>query len=397
MDRLVLRRAIDEHFNESELKGLCFELGIDFEHLDGNNKADKVRALILYCERHRRLDELVEAIVRLRPTLGDPTVSALDRNGKDSVTVDQPRHRFFSPEMNAGSAAQTTSRLPSPVFIAATAIILVVAAVALSSLRSRQDGTEGITSALDGSTNTSGNDHQTPMRFVEAGEFIMGADESPTDYQPARTVYLDGYWIDTYEVTNSNYLKFVDDTNHRSPDHWPDGEFSPGQEDHPVLAVTWYDAQQYCEWQGGKRLPTEAEWEKASRGVDGRRWPWGNSGIEGWANTVEAGENFTKPIGSFPKDVSPYGVWDMAGNAQEWVSDWYSPEYYASAVTQNPPGPISGETKVVRGGAFWLTMEQSVTYGRLGIFPPDFPPPINEESASPASTIGFRCACAGCQ
>jgi formylglycine-generating enzyme required for sulfatase activity len=234
------------------------------------------------------------------------------------------------------------------------------------------------------------------MTFIESGSFYMGNDEGAADQRPARNVYLDSFWIDTFEVTNAEYKVFVEETNHRPPDHWSNGEYSPGQEDHPVIGVTWTDAKQFCEWNGAKRLPKEAEWEKAARGIDRRKWPWGNSWTDGFANTFEAKINFTSPGGNFPEDKSPYGVMDMAGNAQEWVNDWYLEDYYSKATSQNPPGPNSGTYRVVRGGAPWLGKDQATTYYRLGIYPPDFPYPATERITSPTAIIGFRCACDNC-
>jgi formylglycine-generating enzyme required for sulfatase activity len=234
------------------------------------------------------------------------------------------------------------------------------------------------------------------MIFIESGSFDMGNDDGAADQKPARKVYLDSFWIDTFEVTNAEYQVFVEQTNHRAPDHWKNGKYSPGHENHPVIGVTWTDAKQFCEWNGAKRLPTEAEWEKAARGTDRRKWPWGDSWTDEIANTFEAKNSFTSPGGKFPGDKSPYGVMDMAGNAQEWVNDWYREDYYAKATLQNPPGPNSGTFRVVRGGAYWLAKDQATTYYRLGIYPPDYPFPVTEDITSPAAIIGFRCACDDC-
>lgn len=233
------------------------------------------------------------------------------------------------------------------------------------------------------------------MVRVPAGEFRMGAAAESgglPDEQPERSVLLSAYYIDRFEVTNEAYLLFVSMTGHRMPENsnpaatlWKDRKPIPGIERHPVVNVSWTDADAYCRW-AGKRLPTEAEWEKAARGTDGRRYPWGDqwdfslaNSASYWANrTVEFnsgadweafwvkgegariaketglnGEVLTMPIGSFAAAVSAYGLFDMAGNAAEWVQDWYDPNYYSSAPLTNPTGPQRGAIKSMRGGS-WL-------------------------------------------
>ncbi len=374
MDRLALRRAIDHHFSESELRDLCFELGVDYEHLDGANKGDKVRALVLYAERHNCLDELAAAVIRLRPATGD-ALSALPAT--------------LEPKRTVSPSGRSTPQRRAQAAVAAAVLLLALGVLVLWRLRAQG---ERATATHSDSSTTSFSD----MLFIEAGLFEMGSDEGAADHQPARMVYLDDYWIDTYEVTNDAYQQFIDATNHRAPDHWIDGDYADGLGDHPVLGVTWHDARQYCEWSGGRRLPTEAEWEKAARGTDGRRWPWGNTAQAGQANTFEAGRGNTAPVGAFADDISPYGVMDMAGNAQEWVNDWYQADYYAVAISDNPPGPAASETRVIRGGAYWLGLESATTYSRLGIYRPEDPPATNEELSGPSLAVGFRCACTSC-
>jgi iron(II)-dependent oxidoreductase len=245
--------------------------------------------------------------------------------------------------------------------------------------------------------NLSSNSDGNSMAFIEAGAFLMGNDDGADDQKPAHEVYLDSYWIDTFEVTNKEYQVFIEETGHTPPTNWKDGQYVPGREHHPVIGITWYDAKQFCEWNGAKRLPTEAEWEKAARGTDGRVWPWSGGWIDGSANTLEAKVGSTTPVGTYPKDKSPYGVMDMAGNVQEWVDDWYQEDYYSRAVSQNPLGPISetNKAKVVRGGAYWLGKELATAYSRSGIYPPDYPFPIKDDFSSP-TPIGFRCVCDDC-
>jgi hypothetical protein len=183
---------------------------------------------------------------------------------------------------------------------------------------------------------------------VPDGEFLMGSDASPYSFErPEHIVYLDAYWIDQTEVSNTQYRRCVEAEVCAAPKSWEDP--NSNADDQPAL-VAWEAAQAYCEWVGG-RLPTEAEWEKAARGTDGRRWPWGNEFEPGRANLSgeEDGYTGTSPVGVFPDGASPYGLLDMAGNAAEWVSDWWDPEYYDRSPARNPTGPAGGDEKVIRG------------------------------------------------
>jgi formylglycine-generating enzyme required for sulfatase activity len=212
------------------------------------------------------------------------------------------------------------------------------------------------------------------MVYVPAGEFLMGSEDANADNDeaPEHTVYLDAYWIYKHEVTNEQYAKFLNEMGNQSEggatwldasdedanihEHGGQWTADSGYADHPVVEVTWYGAQAYCEWVGG-RLPTEAEWEKAARGEDGNTYPWGEaspncdlaqySGCSGDAITV----------GSLPAGASEYGALDMAGNVWEWVADWYDADYYKNSPTQNPTGPASGTTRVLRGGS-WFSYER---------------------------------------
>jgi len=155
------------------------------------------------------------------------------------------------------------------------------------------------------------------MVLVPAGEFVMGSEAGPSE-RPVRRVFLDAYYIDTYEVTNGLYGKFLQATRRHEPRYWKDARVNdPNQ---PVVGVTWYDAEAYCHW-SGKRLPTEAEWEKAARGTDGRISPWGNQWDSARASTSDGGSGKLSPVGSYEAGKSPYGAYDMAGNVWEWVAD----------------------------------------------------------------------------
>ncbi|MGA1795008.1 MAG: formylglycine-generating enzyme family protein [bacterium] len=187
------------------------------------------------------------------------------------------------------------------------------------------------------------------MVLVPAGPFMMGSKERE-DEDPIHEVFLDAFYIDKYEVTNVQYEVFLKETGHRPPLLWGKPGFD--QPDQPVTGVSWEDAADYAAW-AQKRLPTEAEWEKAARGTDGRRYPWGDAWEEGRCYSKEnSTSDGPAPIGSYPTGVSPVGCLDMAGNVWEWSADWYSPEYYHQTVHANPQGPSEGSWHVLRGGGW---------------------------------------------
>ncbi len=215
--------------------------------------------------------------------------------------------------------------------------------------------------------------------FVPAGVFIMGADmddkEAIASEKPAHEVYLYAYWIDRTEVTNSQYALCVSAGVCQPPTafgqervnsiHYEWYYGNPEFDNYPVIYVDWDSALTYCEW-AGRRLPTEAEWEKAARGTDQRWFPWGNKNVRSTFvnladrntrfdhsyNLVDDGYTDTAPVGSYPDGASPYGAYDMAGNVWEWVSDWYSKTYYSESPFENPTGPVSGTHKALRGGSY---------------------------------------------
>ncbi|MBN1149361.1 MAG: SUMF1/EgtB/PvdO family nonheme iron enzyme, partial [Anaerolineales bacterium] len=217
-------------------------------------------------------------------------------------------------------------------------------------------------------------DHQVPMVYVEAGEFLMGKEDTIVA-SPVHSVYLDAFYIDQYEVTNARYAECVaagrctaplDKKSLKRADYYGNSRY----DDYPVIFVTWQMANEYCQWRGG-RLPTEAEWEKAGRGgLDGKTYPWGDEQPvcqEGALNGAKFDDDGacndadTEPVGSFAPNG--YGLYDMAGNVWEWVSDWYSPDYYAASPSENPQGPDQGEERVLRGGSFGSSVtHQGVSY-----------------------------------
>ncbi len=202
------------------------------------------------------------------------------------------------------------------------------------------------------------------MVLIPAGEFLMGSEPhedagARSDELLRHAVYLPDYSIARTPVTNAQYAVFVEAAGCKPPAHWKDKESPGGREDHPVVWVTWYDAVAYCKWlakaTGGTpyRLPSEAEWEKAARGTDGRIYPWGNEWTSGWCNTRESGRGGTAPVGSQPRGASPYGVLDMAGNAWEWTGSQYKSYPYVPADGREDARASADVLRVMRGGSWF--------------------------------------------
>ncbi|MFM8552701.1 MAG: formylglycine-generating enzyme family protein [Nitrospiraceae bacterium] len=222
------------------------------------------------------------------------------------------------------------------------------------------------------------------MVAIPAGPFLRGTKAGGYDEQPERMIYVDAFSIDRYEITNAQYQAFVAATGHRKaapPSRYAKNISRMKGVNQPVTYVSWEDADAYCRWTG-KRLPTEAEWEKAMRGTDGRLWPWGNEPDQLAFNGGSPRDGFeaTSPVGSFKRDVSPYGVADGTGNVMEWVADWYGEEAYRDPTDRNPAGPEHGVFRVMRGGGY-TSQGSDVRITSRSKMVPDF----RDE------TIGFRC------
>ncbi len=226
------------------------------------------------------------------------------------------------------------------------------------------------------------------MIVIPAGEFFMGSkpEEGRPDEKPQRSVFLDTYEIDAYEVSNERYLIFIHRTGRKEPPNpYSKGLLSQetGINSLPVVQVTWYDAVDYCRW-AGKRLPTEAEWEKAARGEKGQIFPWGPETPSSKPVNFQRDWEETKtlwPVDTNNGTSSPFGLKGMAGNVREWVQDWYSPEYFETAPKNNPQGPEKGILKVIKGGS-WHSFNadlRSASRGKGGF-------------ALKTDGIGFRCA-----
>ncbi len=234
-----------------------------------------------------------------------------------------------------------------------------------------------------------------PMVLIPEGSFPMGVPhgdrDGGRDEYPRHDVFVSHFYIDKFELTNGRYLEFVKATNHRIPQNpknatrnlWQGDTIAESLIDRPVINVDWADAQAYCQW-AGKRLPTEAEWEKAAKGTADRRFPWGN--VEPTNkhlnfNQQWIGEKTLMPVGSYEAGKSPFGVYDMAGNVWEWVNDWYDAKYYEKSPAKNPTGPETGTKRVLRGSGWQNETPTVRIFTRV-----DSDPTIRNEST------GFRCA-----
>ena len=262
------------------------------------------------------------------------------------------------------------------------------------------------------------NDGYGELVLVPAGAFRMGdnfGDGEPRE-RPVHVVELDAYYIGKYEVSNTQWRKFRDDPGYDDPKFWPGGRSvpkdqvpywtmanshgggTPDSDNYPVTGLNWDSATAYCNWISAKtgktyRLPTEAEWEKAARGADQRRYPWGNSIDHSYANFVGSQSYDTvHEVGFYDgtsrgeqkthSNASPYGAFDMAGNLMEWCQDCYARDYYAKSPRKNPKGPAIGAYRVVRGGSFFVDAFDLRTYARSAAWP----------SFQSHRMIGFRVA-----
>lgn len=224
------------------------------------------------------------------------------------------------------------------------------------------------------------------MVTIPAGKFIMGSDTRLPDEGPQHVVTLRAFRIDKYEVTNLQYKQFIGASSRKSPDHFRNRTFPKDKADHPVTFVSWEDARDYCAW-AGKRLPTDAEWEKAARGTNGRMFPWGNEFALNKANTPMRWQSLkqegdTTPVGSFAAGISPYGLYDMSGNVWEWTDAWYQ----AYPGNKKPSENYGELYKTLKGGSWW-----DCSFYQCGISAPTFNRAFFDMKVKNDS-FGFRCA-----
>lgn len=223
------------------------------------------------------------------------------------------------------------------------------------------------------------------LLYVPAGEFIMGSNDDDQNDNPEHKVNLKSFWIDQTDVTNAMYAKCHDAGGCKQlPSSTKSNTQAvyygnPDFDSFPVIYVSWQAAKDYCKW-ADRRLPTEAEWEKAARGDDRRTYPWGNEPPNNDRLNFNHQVEDTTKVGEYPDGASPYGALDMAGNVWNWVADWYEFSYYSKSRTSNPPGPTTATEKVLRGGAWNYTPEYATTTRRVQLDP-----------SVTSYDIGFRC------
>ncbi len=363
-------------------------------------------------ERARPETKPVEKITPLQP---EPSVvdqfATVDQVVEEADHIPVPPAAEVLPQVNmqtnpVESTIRAGGKLPLIILAGVTLVALLVIGIisgrfapqraAVQTPAPSNDVSEGNTI---GSTQVSDIDSMT-MVYVPAGEFLMGSPEGVgmDDEHPQHTVYLDAYWIDQTEVTNAMFAMCVKAGSCIEPastgSFLIDSYFgNPAYADYPVIFVRWDQAQIYCEW-AGRQLPTEAQWEKAARGTDGRIYPWGsdfncktgnyNDETEINDAVVAGGSNcdgyaVTAPVGNYPTGASPYGALDMAGNVWEWVEDWY--DYYPSDRMTNPSGPLDGLERIQRGGS-WLSLENNILSAYRG----------GSDPIGSREDLGFRCA-----
>jgi formylglycine-generating enzyme required for sulfatase activity len=248
------------------------------------------------------------------------------------------------------------------------------------------------------------NDGYGDLVYVPAGSFKMGDNfnDGESRERPVHVVDLEAFYIAKYETSNGEWKKFLNDSGYADPKFWPGGKVvpkdqnpywndaenhgggTPGADNYPAMSINWDSAVAYCKWLSAKtgkkyRLPTEAEWEKAARGADQRRYPWGNEIDPSYANYINAHRtNTIAPVGFYDgskrgellthNNASPFGAYDMAGNVLEWCSDWYDRDYYAVSPRKNPKGPDKGAYRVLRGGMFVAEPFDLRSYARSAAF-----------------------------
>lgn len=220
--------------------------------------------------------------------------------------------------------------------------------------------------------------YENELILIPAGTFHMGQNDGLSANEPQHEVYLDAYYIQRTEVSRLEFNRFVLEAGYATA-NWP-GPPSGDDAPKPVVGLRWQDANAYCAWLG-MRLPTEAEWEKAARGQDGRMYPWGDEWDGSLVNAKDSGLGEVVPVGSYPGNASPYGVLDMSGNAIEWVADFFAFDYYQYSPHTNPQGPDIIMDHGLRGGSFDSPVEYATTYFR-----------DSSHLVAPNLRVGFRCA-----
>jgi len=322
--------------------------------------SSEVEAVVMKClekdpvKRYPSSLDLLNALSMAMADVASPNLTPGASPLRGGGEADKPRQ--------GGEVARRSKRNLLLLGIGGIALVVVLGVMLVAGIGRVSQGQQRPELSI-GSTQVSPKDGIV-MIYVPEGEFLMGASDSDTgaenNEKPQHTVYLDAYWIDKTEVTNTMYAKCVttgvckppyENTSYARAGYYGNNQFA----DYPVINVDWNQANAYCHW-AGERLPTEAEWEKAARGTNGNMYPWGDGidcSMANYGGKYGGCEGDTEPVGSYLKGASVYGVLDMAGNVWEWVADWYAINYYSSSPSENPKGPGSGDTHVLRGGS-WI-------------------------------------------
>lgn len=352
--------------NASVLLGAMREAALEFGRWKPGTQVTSNRLKVEYGSV-RVISKPSGAKIKVDGSLVGETPAQLDRIevGKCQIRLEKDGYLPYETtvEVNQGAPASVNTQLIK----AAATSAEVRSATSPKGDKKAEPGTE-LVNERDGSV----------LVLVPAGAFVMGSNGGNNDERPEHRVYLDDYYIGKYEVSIGQYRKFCNATGHRFPEQpeWNGGD------GYPVVNLTWNDAKVYCEW-AGLRLPSEAEWEKAARGSDGRSYPWGNNWEAGMCNIYKNDDGYerTAPIESYPDGASPYGCFNMAGNVWEWCHDWYDESYYSRSPKANPGGGTAGVLKVLRGGSWAMNAGVCRTTGRCA-YAPD----------SIGTSIGFRVA-----
>ncbi len=435
---IYLRELLINHFSFEEIHTLCHDLGVDYDSLGGEGKEAKARELVIYLRRRNRLPELKTEIHRLRPVIGqnEPELPRPERIkeffNRDYVLASVAiftliaiiaiwLSRAFPGLGNSGEPTGTITRNSSVAEEGVEKTAETPASSLILPATTEQPAyiptlipTITPTSPLqviDTRILTLSGGLPVTQVYIPAGSFLMGNDIGDIERlsegeAPKHEVSLDAFWLDQMEVTNLQFSEFVRDTGYITTAeqrgsgsvvtgkqsesemvegaNWmhPSGPSSDidGLDKHPVVLVTWGDADAFCRWRDA-RLPTEAEWEYAARGTANFQYPWGNE--EPTCDRANLGicVGGTAEVGSYLSGASPFGAMDMAGNITEWVYDWFDQSYYENSLTLNPRGPTARVARVLRGGA-WDRRGDSVRSARRNKLDPE----------SSSNLIGFRCA-----
>ncbi len=351
--RKPLLRLLQERFNLVELRTLCFQLNIDFDNLPGDTRQEKTLQLITFCERRESVASLVTEILEMRAD-----IHIIEELPEDCIRGIGLQGQMDNSEQNDGQSAYIQLEM-----------------IDIAAGRFRMGATiEDIRYYKDQGWSTAEKDCER---------------ERPTEY-----IYLPEYQISRYPITNYQYYQFTSSTGYVMPGHWINEKYQTNSENYPVVNISWYDANEYCKWLSAKfqakyRLPTEAEWEKAARGKEGYRWPWGNEWNLTYCNTKlnGGGHHEITPVNQFAnKNNSPYEVVDMIGNVLEWCNTkwgnhWQRPEFSYPYRPDDGRESIEGdELRIMRGGSYRDFVFRLRSSNRDRYMPDKFAP-----------HIGFRC------